>query len=195
MATSKKVLTALDLLFAAVVSTAKSDDALKAAFIAAGGNQDEPKRIVLVARMTHSLKCSREAALLSLGKTGNPKHNPNVADDVRSIPEEKAYGAARGYLTACLKRWGLQTTSTQGGDRTKADDKAMDTEKLVAPKFKVTDAVELMTWAKAHAAQGYNFFLLNKGHKAMQDDVSAKLMGAFADHLDAVKAIFAEASK
>lgn len=191
---SAKALSANDALFAAAVSTAKSDDVLKDAFLKAGGNQDEPKRIVLSARISHSLKVSREQALLILAKTGNPKHNPTHADDVRSIAEEKAYGAARGYLTACLKRWGLQTTSTQGGDRTK-DDKSMDTEKLVAPKFKVTTGVELMAWAQAHASQGYDFFLLNKAHDALKGDVAAQLMGAFADHLDTIKGIIASAAK
>ena len=189
-----KTVSLLDALFNAAVSTAKSDDVLRLAFVAAGGNQDEPKRILLAARISHSLKVTREVALLTLAKTGNPKHNPTHGDDVRSIAEEKAYGAARGYLTACLKRWGLQTTATQGGDRTK-DAKSMDTEKLVSPKFKVTDAVELMAWSKAHASQGYDFFLLNKAHPALQDDVSAQLMGAFADHLDAIKAIIAKAGK
>ena len=127
----KNTVTDLQALFNASVNAAKSDDLLKQAFIKAGGNQDDPKRMLLAGRLAHSLNLTQEKAFIVLGKTGNPKHNPTVKDDVRSIIEEKAYGAARGFLSARLKAWGLVTASRQGGARqpltqevstTKADD-------------------------------------------------------------------------
>lgn len=185
-------ISAIDALFNAAVATAKSDDVLRKAFIAAGGNQDEPKRILLAARMSHSLKCTREVALQTLAKTGNPKHNPVHGDDVRTIEQEKAYGAARGYLTACLKRWGLQTTATQGGDRTSNKD-TLVTEKLVTPgKPKVETVAELSAYAMAYAKSGYDLFLLNKGHKAVTSNHGSELMGAFADFVATIAEINAK---
>lgn len=184
----------LDVLFDASVNAAKSDDALKAAFIAAGGDQDEPKKVLMSGRISHSLKVTREEALRVMNRTGRGKKPDNkdvdahdLGDDVRTTREEKACGAARVFLSGRLKSWGLKTSENRGGDRTKDDD-AMSTDKLkMAPKPKVTDDIELGAYCLAFAQQGYSFFLLNKEHPAVKSDIGAELMGAFADLLDSVK--------
>jgi len=184
-----------DVLYNAVLSGAKADDKIRDAFIAAGGNQDKPKQIVLVARMVHGLKCTREVALITLGKKGNPGKKPDVGDGVRTVKEEQAYGAARGYLTACLKRWGLQSTEGRGGDRTKESD-AMNTEKLSLPgKPKVETIVELAAYAMAYAKGGYDLFLLNKAHSAVTNAQGSELMGAFADFVNTITEINAKHAK
>lgn len=186
-----------DALFHAALTNAKSDDVLRAAFIAAGGDQKKPKQILMSARVAHSLKCTREHALIVMGKKGRGKHadTEQLGDDVRTVEEEKACGAARTFLSGRLKAWGLKTSEGRGGDR-KGDDKPMTKEKVTSPRWNVTDNVELYAWAKSHANEGYSFLLVNKDHPAVaDDDISARIMGAFADHLDNIKAIIADASK
>ena len=187
--TAKTAPNKLDVLFNASVNVSKSYDALRVAFIAAGGDQDEPKRILMAGRVSHSLKCSREVALLALSKKGNPGLKSDVKDDVRTIAEQRACGAARTFLSSCLKAWGIKTTEARGGDR-KSDDTNMDTEKLkAAPKPKVNNHVELGQYSLAYATAGYDFFLLNKGHEAVIAAHGSELMGAFADFVDTIKEI------
>lgn len=186
---------ALNALFDAVVSNAQSDDTMKAAFIAAGGNQDEPRKVVIVARIAHSLSATKETALLAFNKKGNPKLNTKHADDVRSPKEEKAYGAARVFLSSRLKVWGIKTASKQGGDRT-GDNSRMTTEKLKpAPKPRIENSVELGAYCMAYATAGYDLFLLNKAHEAVTSPHGSELMGAFADFVNTVKDINAKHNK
>ena len=118
-----------DVLYNASVNVGKSFDVLRAAFVAAGGDQDEPKRILMAGRVSHALKCTREVALLALSKKGNPGLKTDVPDDVRNIKEQRACGAARTFLSSCLKAWGIKSAEARGGDRS-ASKGAMDTEKL-----------------------------------------------------------------
>ena len=181
----------------AAFNAAKSTALLKDAFVKAGGNQDAPRQALIVGRMMFSLNYTQEKALLALGKKGRGK-NPDDAkltDDVRTASEEKAYGAARVYLSARLKEWGLATTSAQGGDRSKDSD-AMDTEKLVtAGKPKVNTSPELGAYSMAYAKAGYDFFLLNKGHSAVTSEHGSELMGAFADLCAAIAEINSKYAK
>ena len=183
--------------FQAVVNAsydaAASGETLRLAFIAAGGNQAEPRKALLIGRIMHSLKCTQEDALIVLGKKGNPDKKTSVPDGTRTVEEEKAYGAARGYLTARLKEWGLQTTEGRGGDRTSKDDDGnlMNVDKLVIPgKPKIETAVDLATFALAFAKANYDLFLLNREHPAVKDEIGSELMGAAADYLATVEEIF-----
>lgn len=183
MATATKTLSKLDVLFNASMADAKADDALRIAFVNAGGDQDEPKRILMAGRVAHSLKCSREKALQVLGMKGRGKQpdDAKLSDDVRSVPEEKACGAARVFLSGRLKAWGLKTSEGRGGDRT-GDDDSMDVEKLKTPgKPKVETTIELAAYCQAFAKSGYDLFLLNKTHSAVTSKHGSELMGAFAD--------------
>jgi hypothetical protein len=178
--------------FNAAYQVGEIDSVLRAAVIAAGFNQENVRNMAIAGRVAQSLKINQDKALIVLGKTGNPKHKIDVADDVRTIAEEKAYGAARVWWSARLKAWDLKTTATTGGDRTKGDEDAdaMDTEKLVLPKkVKVETAVELGAFLLANAQSLYDFFLLNRTHPAVTSDQGSELMGACADFLDAIKTI------
>ena len=181
-----------DVLFNASVNVGKSFDVLRAAFVAAGGDQDEPKRILMAGRVSHALKCTREVALLALSKKGNPGLKTDVPDDVRNIKEQRACGAARTFLSSCLKAWGIKSAEARGGDRS-ASKGAMDTEKLKpAGKPKVSNHVELGTYALAYATAGYDLFLINKNHDAVKSAHGSELMGAFADFVDSIKEINAK---
>ena len=177
--------------FNAAVNVAKSDEALRKAVVAAGHTQEQVRNMAIAGRMSFTLKATQEKSLLAMAKKGNPKHVADKGDDVRTIAEEKAYGAARVWWSARLKAWGLATTATQGGDRTKDDNSdAMDTEKLVLPKkVKVETTVELGAFLLANAQSMYDLFLLNKAHSAVTSEIGSKLMGECADFLDAIKAL------
>ena len=54
------VVSPLDVLFNASFGLAKSDDALRVAFIAAGGNQDAPRKALISGRMAYALSYTRE---------------------------------------------------------------------------------------------------------------------------------------
>ncbi len=181
----------MDALYEASYGAAKSDETLRLAFVAAGGNHDDPKRVLMSARVAFSLNISREAALVVLGKKGNPKLKADAGDDVRTISEEKACGAARAFLSARLKAWGIKTTEARGGDRSKdSTSAAMNTEKLVTPgKPKIETPVDLGAYALAFAKSGYDLFLLNKEHSAVKSDMGAELMGAFADFAEEIREI------
>lgn len=134
----------------------------------------------------------RSHARAAYEKKGNPKKNPGHDDTRRSPAEERAYGASRVALTALMKKYGIKSPSSQGGDRTGDGEdaaKRMSVDGLVAPKFKVETSLELAAWCKAHASQGYDFFLKNKSHPAVASELGAALMGAFADHIETIKAI------
>lgn len=192
-ASTTEVPSPLQLVTNAAFAAAKSTHMLKSVFIAAGGNQDAPRQALIVGRLMFALSYTQEKALLVLGKSG-AKSNV-AADDKRTEKEEKAYGAARVYLSARLKEWGLSTTSTQGGDRTK-DDSKMSTEKLVMAKApKVETVAELSAYASAYAKAGYDFFLLNKAHSAVISTHGSELMGAFADFVNSIAEINAKHAK
>lgn len=183
MATNTKPLSKLDVLFNASMADAKADDSLRKAFIEAGGDQDEPKRILMAGRVAHSLKCNREKALQVLGMKGRGKNadDAKLGDDVRSVPEEKACGAARVFLSGRLKAWGVKTAEARGGNR-HDDATNMDVEKLKTPgKPKVETTIELAAYCQAFAKSGYDLFLLNKAHSAVTSKHGSELMGAFAD--------------
>jgi hypothetical protein len=178
--------------FNAAYQVGEIDSVLKMAVIAAGFNQENVRNMAIAGRIAQSLKINQEGALLVLGKKGNPKHKIDIADDVRTIAEDKAYGAARVWWSARLKAWDLKTTATTGGDRTKGDEDAdaMDTEKLVLPKkVKVETTIELGAFLLATAQSLYDFFLLNATHDAVTSDQGSEFMGACADFYDAIKTI------
>ena len=191
-----KPVNALDALFNASVNAAKSDDTLKAAFVAAGGDQNMPKRILMAGRVAHALAVTRAQALLILDKKGNPKHKPDAGDDVRTIAEEKACGAARVFLSGRLKAWGLKTTETRGGDRIKAagEEVAMSADKLATPPNakNVTDDVQLAAFVAANAKRIYDFFLLNEKHEAVTSDLGVALEAATVQYLGAIKQAIAD---
>ena len=192
--TISKSVTPMQAVTNAAYNAAKSTMVLKTAFIHAGGNQDEPRKALIVGRIMYALNYTQEKALIALGKKGFSSKSEN-GDTTRTEIEEKAYGAARVYLSARLKEWGLVTTSSQGGNRVPVAgaEKPMDTEKLKsAPKFKVNNILELAAFCEAHASQGYDFFLLNRAHEAVTDECGSELMAAFADHLDTIKEIIAK---
>jgi hypothetical protein len=188
------VVSPLDTLFNASFGLAKSDDELRLAFVAAGGNQDAPRKALISGRMAYALAYTREKALLAIDKKGNPKHVPSPSDDQRTVAEEKAYGAARVFLSARLKAWGIKSASTQGGDRTSSGpDKSMDTEKLKMPgKPKIESETDLGAYALAFAKSGYDLFLLNKEHAAVKTALGSELMGAFSDFADEIREIVKE---
>jgi hypothetical protein len=178
--------------FNAAYQVGEIDSVLKMAVIAAGFNQEDVRNMAIAGRIAQSLKINQDKALIVLGKTGNPKHKTYAGDDVRTIAEEKAYGAARVWWSARLKAWDLKTTATTGGDRTKGDEDAdaMNTEKLVLPKkVKVETTIELGAFLLANAQSLYDFFLLNATHPAVTSDQGSEFMGACADFLDAVRTI------
>lgn len=179
-----------DRLYNAACATVDADDELRLAFIAAGGDQDKPKGILMSGRIAKSLGLTREGALLVMGKQGRGKRSPteNLSDKFRTVEEEKACGAARGFLSARLKAWGIKTSSTQGGDRTVDDDTCDATpfEKLKKPK--VETAIEFGAFMLAHVGALYDFCQVNKAHPALASDGAANIMGALADCLDVIKA-------
>jgi hypothetical protein len=187
-----KSVTPLQAVFNAARLAAEGDDTLRKAFIAAGGNQDEPRKMLICGRLAYSLNCTQEKALLVFSNKGNPKLNPTHTDDQRSPAEEKAYGAARVYLSSRLKAWGIKSTQTQGGDRTSDSTKAMNTEELVFPRPKVETTIDLSAFMFAQANVTYDFFLRNKGHSAVNNDAGAEYMGAAADFLETIKTIRAK---
>jgi len=183
-----------DALYAATYGNAKSDATMCEAFIAAGGDQAGPKHILMSARVAFALGVTREAALRVMAKKGNPGKRTDVGDDTRTTEEEKACGAARTFLSGRLKAWGIKTTETRGGDRD-SDKRAntMDTEKLVLPKKPVVQtSVELSAYALAYAKAGYDFFLLNKAHKAVASGAGPELMGLFADFVASIEDVINE---
>jgi hypothetical protein len=184
--------TPLQAVFNAAHNAAQGDDTLRKAFVAAGGNQEEPRKMLICGRLAFSLNYTQEKAMLVFSRKGNPKLNPVHEDEQRSPAEEKAYGAARVYLSSRLKAWGIKSTQTQGGDRASSADKTMDTEKLVFPRPKVETTVELGAFLFAQANATYDLFLRNKTHAAVTSDAGAEYMGAAADFLEVVKAIRAK---
>lgn len=187
---TKNIVSPLQQVFNAAVNVAKSDDVLRKAVIAAGGNQEGVRNMAIAGRMSHALKVSQESALLALGKKGNPKHLSDKGDDVRTIDEEKAYGAARVWWSARLKAWGIATSASQGGDRTKVvgDETPMDTDKLELPKKpKVGVDIELGAYLLANAQGLYDFFKVNANHEAVTSDLGSNLMGITCDFLNAIK--------
>lgn len=192
-----KLLTALH---NAIVADVKSDFAVMTAFIAAGKDQANVIRQFYASRLVATKVCKTlERALLVVtptkegGLAAVPKAGVEVSDKHMTLAEEKGFGAARGKLTADRKRWNIPTTSTQGGDRTKAagdNEEPMNFEKVATPKRTgiVTD-MELATYVQAMATSLYSACLLNKTHEAITTDLGAQIMGACADFEAAIKDI------
>lgn len=180
----------------AALANAKSDEALRLAFIAAGGNQEEPKRALLLGRVMYSLKCTQEEGLQTLDRKGRGKNHDDekLGDDVRTVVEENACAAARRFLSSRLRSWGIVTTEARGGKEVRKG--VMETEKLKLPtKPIVQTSPELGAWSMAFSKSGYDLFLLNKEHGVVKTDMGSELMGLFADFAADVAATVAKHAK
>ena len=174
------------------VDMGKSEEALKLAVIAAGGDKAEVQKAFYIGRYISVLDYTTEQALKALGKTNNPDKLADKGDDYRTPNEQKAYDAMRGMWSTKLKNWGLKSDHANAGNKNNGkgdgDKNLMSTEKLKAPKAaKVETSIELAAYLKAEASRLYDFFLLNKEHSAVKAARGSRLMGITADYLAAIE--------
>ncbi len=168
------------------VDMGKSEDALRLAVIAAGGDKAEVQKAFYIGRYISVLDYTTELALKALGKTNNPDKLADKGDDYRTPAEQKAYDAMRGMWCTKLKNWGLRSDHANAGNKNNGKDggdrNLMSTEKLKAPKSaKVETSIELAAYLKAEVSRLYDFFLLNKEHSAVKAARGSRLMGIIAD--------------
>jgi hypothetical protein len=184
----------IDLVYKNASSIVVAEQALAVSMRACKEDISDIKKVVYAARMAASLGYSREAAMVALGKKVFNKDESKNTDGHRTEKEEKAYTAARVWMTSFSQRHGFSAPADKSKDDASKGD--MDTAKLKTPKpAKIATDIDLAAFVQAHAKSLYDLFLLNKAHKAVTTDMGAELMGLCADFDADAKAICAKYKK
>ena len=191
----------------AIVANAKSDEKLKAAFLAAGPDQKDTIKATYAARVSISLGISYEQALYIVTDKRRLTKSAKPGDDLMTQPEENAVSAAAGWLTTKRRQWGIATTSKRGAHnqagKAKAGTKQSRGQKAAATRR--TNAGDKRDKIEIAAPQDVGVALLrlethvidmvfrkNENHVALNSDLARALRAASEKHLANLQAIVAK---